>query len=343
MRRTLLALLAAFAASASMAPSAFAEGAFAWSVGGTSLGSGSTKEIAFKDAKTFKITGELSGGKVEITSSKVSAAKGAAIFGGSPGTSEETLTFEDVTVTKPEGCAVAGEKITTKLLKDEVVGSGEPTGAEGETIDMIFSPKSGTALAEFELENEKCAIKGKAALSGSVLAETTAQEHEVEHFKLIFEAPNKTYKNAAEEGLTAGLKLGGVTATLTGEAELELPSKQQVGAAGGGLQAARPNYKVKIPKMSTGEATVVFINRDANANGAVTLPSESTLGGETPAWSKSAMQEMNLCKMAFRVGPLSTCTYKATFTSGNKAMGGPYEGEVIVMAKKVDLLGEVSN
>lgn len=80
-----------------------------------------------------------------------------------------TLTFEGLTVKKPEGglCSIEGGKVTTKELT---------TSTQGLAKGIKFQPAVGSTLAEFTIVNasgKTCpeAIKGKYTVSGSIIGE----------------------------------------------------------------------------------------------------------------------------------------------------------------------------
>ena len=214
--------------------------AFEWRVKGSALGSGATKEFTAKAApagahKTFVLKGKVAGEAVTLESSKLKASSGATINGGKPGTDKETLKLEEVTVSKPAKCSVSGGSITTKPLVSEIVEGVEEvskvkTGTE--ETNILFSPSAGSTFAELEFTGSECVLKGdKATLEGSTVAEVQPQKEEVETERLVFgKAAKKPYRNSAGSFGSAELKLEAKSATLEGEAEITLTSKEHFGA-----------------------------------------------------------------------------------------------------------------
>jgi hypothetical protein len=340
-RPALLVVLAGLAMSAATTPIAMAAG-FEWEANSELLSAGSSKEFSAKDLKPFTLKGTIGGATFEALSGKLKVAKGAEILGGSPGTNEELIEFESVKVDRPTGCSIKGGKLETKPLKSEIAEST----AESESVDVLFIPKSGTTFAEFELEGSGCILKGiKPGVAGNVLAEVSPQGKEAAALALLFEAPSKEYRNSKEETAKAGLQLAGNAATLMGSYEMELTSKQDMGARGGALQSVLAAYTVSIPKGNEGEAVVLMRNTNPGLN--LTIGAEPALAGEA-SWSKSAMQEAgSICKMGKVLMPNETCNYKVTFMSGAKAMG-TYTAVLAVRAsvgpaRDVPLNGIVTN
>lgn len=193
--------------------------ALEWEVNDEALEGGSKVEYGISDAKTFTLSGKVSGSEFEATSSKIHVAKGANIAGGTPGTGEAQLVLEEVKVSKPSKCTIKGGKIETKTLKTEIVeGVGKASVA-----DILYTPKSGSTMAEFTLE---CGKATSVTLTGSVLAEPSPQGEEATTNKLTFEAASKEYANSKGEKGKAGLEINSASATLTGEATMELNTKE---------------------------------------------------------------------------------------------------------------------
>jgi hypothetical protein len=226
--------LSASAASASMQ--------FEWKVNGTTLAAKASKSYVAKDkgAAVFHLQMSVAGITMEVTSSKMKVASGASFNGGRPGAGEEFIELDNAQVAKPANCSVQevnngpyhgrAEIISTALLTSEIVeGAIERTG--NGKVDLLFKPKSGTGVTQFEITGGSCVLKGTVVtITGSVLAEAAPQKAEATTSGLLFEAKTKEYKTAAGSFAKAGLLFVGGPATLTGEAETELVSHEAFGA-----------------------------------------------------------------------------------------------------------------
>jgi hypothetical protein len=222
--------------SASAASAATEPAKFEWKVNGAPLASGSSKTLTAKDKSPglFHLGVNFSGSEVEFTSSQIKFTSGGEIRGGTPGTGLGALVLEGVKVIKPVNCSVKEGKITTYTLESEIV---ENTSAEHEITgktELLFTP-SGVNPEKiwtvFELEGT-CGIQGSLIkLQGNLLAAISPQKAEAKVGQLVFEGSrSKQYRNSKNEYKKAGLTFAGSAATLTGEAETELVSKEVFGA-----------------------------------------------------------------------------------------------------------------
>jgi len=234
----LLCLLAVAAAGAS-ASAASAAIRFEWNVNGSPLAAGKTKAISAKATPGHPLTlrSSFGGAAIELSSSQISLESGADIAGGSPGTGEATLLLAAVKVAKPGNCGVkevgAGEqaeKIKTTLLKPEIVEAAT-AGAGTGNAELLLAPKTPTSpWAQFEFTGASCTLKGSiVVLKGALLVEAGPQKTEAKVEQLTFEAKFKEYRTSANQFHTTKLEWGGTAATLTGEAETELVSKETFG------------------------------------------------------------------------------------------------------------------
>ncbi len=236
MSRAKLVLLGVMAALSVVAVAASSASAisFQYHVNGGPLASGTSKEFDVNtDGAVSKLLGTVSGTKSELLSNKIKVQAGAKIFGGVPGTNEETVEFESVIVDKPAKCAVENEKVTTAALKSEIVEGASSKTGNGE-VDILFTPKTGTVFATINFVNkgtEECLLKGqKPAVTGTILALSLPQAAEATNNDLDYEANTKEYKNSAGAFNTATLKFAGESATLTGLTLVLLVSKEKFGA-----------------------------------------------------------------------------------------------------------------
>jgi hypothetical protein len=223
-----LALVAVSASSASAAVN------FEWKVNSLFLKTGETRGFTLSPHSTFDLAGSVGGAPTLILSTGVKVQAGAKILGGDPGTNEETIEFENITVDRPTGCAVSGGKITTVPLSSEIV-EGTAGGARGNEPDILFKSHEGTGstiLATFELVNNgaPCGIGGVRTLTGSVLALPLPRQTEVLSVLLDFEAVTKEYRNTKSETKTAGLLLDGAVVSLKGAYLMTLTSDEKFNA-----------------------------------------------------------------------------------------------------------------
>lgn len=196
---------------------------FVWKVNGATLGAGARAFVA-RALGAQVLTTTFLGVKYEVSCAGVRAIKGE-IIGGRPGTSAETFEYSKCTVTKPAGCKIPGEKITTKPLKDEIV---EGVGASGGKLLLLFAPAVGEVFAEPRLEGGFLCLA--LTIEGSVLAEVIPMEREEPVLKLKFEpAEGTSYKNAKGEVKVAGLTVKGGAAHLLGEVDIELNPVEKFG------------------------------------------------------------------------------------------------------------------
>jgi hypothetical protein len=214
---------------------------YEWKVGGAAVASGAKKEFTAKGKGSISLKWTVGGASLELVSGKSKVASGGRLIGGKPGTSEEVLELEAVKGVKVlEGCEAEeikaghfGERgrITTVPLKSEIVEGASGAAGNG-TVELLSAPLTGTTVAQFEVVGS-CGFSGNEfTVSGSVLAETTPQKAEAKVGANVFEPKTKEYKVAPGTGATknAGLAAGGSRATLTGELETELVSKEAFGA-----------------------------------------------------------------------------------------------------------------
>jgi hypothetical protein len=229
----LLSLVASLSAVALLASSAAAKIAFEWKVSGKALAAGEERTFTSSAGTRFNLSGSVGGVNALILIGKLKVAPGAKIFGGKPGTNEETVEFENVTADKPSNCEVeslpnpVSGKITTKLLKTEIV--------EGQTSReplIFFNPKVGAVFAELRFLGVSCILKNQEVnVNGNILAEPSPQLTEGLTKSLGFEASGKEFfLSAGGAAEKAGLTFGVEPARLTGTALVTLVSDEVFGA-----------------------------------------------------------------------------------------------------------------
>src|SRR5580698_10217933 len=115
-KSVLLSLVVVLVVGVVMVSSASGAISFVWKVGGAELKAGESKGYTINnDGKIFDLTWSIAGVAVLMLSNKIKVEPGAKIIGGKPGTNEETVVFENVTVDNPAGC-------TVESLPEPVVG-----------------------------------------------------------------------------------------------------------------------------------------------------------------------------------------------------------------------------
>ena len=134
---------------------------------------------------------------MQSESKEISVEPGSKIIGGKPGTSEGTLVVKDVTVDKPEECAVESERAPTGTVK---MNSGHTEIVESEETHeplILFAPKTGSVFVSILFLNngtEVCSEEGVLAnVTGSVLARPLPSLTETLNEYLHFKAPTKNF------------------------------------------------------------------------------------------------------------------------------------------------------
>jgi hypothetical protein len=222
-----VALLTVFVLGAIAANSAFATNAFVgggtWNVGGPKLkeGEANAKELTTKaNGKTSLVT-SIAGVRMDLTAPEISCL-GCKIdnTAGTVATIDGVLSFTEVTVSEPAGCAVEGGKVETKPLTATL-----GMGGAGTKATLKFVPKEGTTFALVVLTGTSCPIAGTYKVTGTQFGEASnatgvfAETQEVKTSAAIQES-------AGEAG---SLKFGANPAVLTGALKGTLTSKEKWG------------------------------------------------------------------------------------------------------------------
>jgi hypothetical protein len=233
-RLFLVSLVAALSAVALLASSASALIAYQWKVNTKTLAAGEQRTFTASAESTFDLKGTIGGAAVLLLSSALKVTPGGRIIGGKPGTAEEQVVFEDVTVDKPADCEVESlpnpveGTVRTVQLKSQIVESRisrEPL--------ILFSPEEGTVLAELRFLGEDCVVDNEEAnITGNVVADPLPHLTEVLTGLLDFEPStgNEFFLSTGSAAETAGLKLGGEPAKLGGTALVTLLTDEKFGA-----------------------------------------------------------------------------------------------------------------
>jgi hypothetical protein len=223
---TLVAALAIGAVAASGASAA----EYIYKVNGVKLEAGITKAISSKAKTPFILKGEIIGLKSETKCNKLKLAAtepAPVIKGGTPGTSEEKIVFEECSGTLG-GSPCKGVTVENTPALNEVVTVVLPAANAGK-LATLFTPKTGTLFTTIKLKecgfvSTEGKVEGTSAALGS--------EGEAVVQTVTWAAPaeeiTKVKKSSGAE-VTVGLKFGGNAATLEGIAEVELTSKEKWG------------------------------------------------------------------------------------------------------------------
>ncbi len=233
-RLLLSSVIAALSAVAVLASSASAKISFEWRVNGKALAAGEQRTFTASAESTFDLKFTVAGSKTLLLSNKFKVVPGAKIFGGKPGTNEETVEFTNVTVAQPANCEVESlpnpvvGTVVTKLLKTEIV--------EGQTSQeplILFTPKTGSTFAEVRFLGANCIFKNQEAnFAGSFLADPLPHLSEVLTGLLDFEPStgNEFLLSAGGAAEKAELQVAGNAASLGGTVLMTLLSDEKFGA-----------------------------------------------------------------------------------------------------------------
>jgi hypothetical protein len=215
-------LLVVLSVAAVWAAPASARASFEWFVGGKLLAAGEQRTFDLNtDNKTFYLHEFFPGESILLLSTKVTVEHGV-LFGGRPGTNEETIVVENVTVDQPRGCFVESlpnpvlGTVRTKPLKSEIV-----EGQNGEIL-ILFTPKTAgepfITLLFLNKATEGCSINDvPLEITGSLLGLPLPQKTEVLRQNLVFPSATAEYLLAAGGGVEkAGLAFAGNQFTFNG-------------------------------------------------------------------------------------------------------------------------------
>lgn len=179
---------------------------FEWMVAGSAMVdkglSSETVNIAQKSSTEFTLEGKVIGIAIVIKAKKLSSESGKIIPGGG---GSGVLSFSELTVTKPAGCA-ATSPLKSKSLKTELA---ESSG----TLYDKFVPAEGETLANVVITG--CVIAGTYSVNGSVYAQTEPIYTELSSQPL-------TFSKAINEAAGGSMTIAKEPATLTGEATFSL-------------------------------------------------------------------------------------------------------------------------
>jgi hypothetical protein len=218
--RLLLSSMAALSAVALLASSASAKIAFEWKVGGKALAAGEQRTFTVSAESTFDIKASVAGTASLLLSPKFKFEPGARIIGGKPGTGEQTIVFENVTVDKPANCEI-------ESLPNPVVGTARSVPLKTEIVEgqtsheplILITPKTGTTFTELRFLGANCLLKNEEAdVTGSIIGDPLPHLTEVLTGLIDFEPSqgNVFLLSTGGAAETAGLAFAGNAATIGG-------------------------------------------------------------------------------------------------------------------------------
>ena len=232
-----LALVALFAFGVAAASASAAE--HIYKVEGTKLEANMTKEITskVKSGSEFILKGEQEILKVKVKSEtkcktlKLNAAEHPIIIGGPVGTSaKEKIEFGECTATLG-GSACEKVVIESASTNNELVTVRKPATDNGK-LGTLFTPATGTVFTTVKFT--KCGIFGsrEAKVEGKSTALVSPEATEAVAGTLVYSEAEEITEVEKQNGTleASGLKFSGFPATIKGEAEVELVSKEKWGA-----------------------------------------------------------------------------------------------------------------
>jgi hypothetical protein len=226
-----VALAAVFAMSAITATASLAA-EYIFKVNGAKLEAGQTREVTSKAKKEFVLEGEVLGVKAvtKCKKEKLNAAEKPVIVGGIPGKSEkEKIEFSECSATVG-GVACKSVTVENVPTNNEIVTIVKPAAKAGK-LATKFTPSAGTKFTEIKFK--ECGGFGSptAEVTGTTAALDSPEKVEQETGALIWSKPEEIteVEKSSKAKETVGLKFAGKAATLEGEAEVTLVSKEKWG------------------------------------------------------------------------------------------------------------------
>jgi|HubBroStandDraft_2_1064218.scaffolds.fasta_scaffold127479_2 hypothetical protein len=166
-----------------------ASAALEYLVGGALLGSGGLKLITASAEKPFILKGEAIGIKTTVECKKLKLNAGAEILGGDPGTSHETVIFEECVPTAPSECVGKKVKVENTPVNNELTMVVKPAAQAGK-IATLFTPSSGSLFTTITFEG--CVLNTQAKVTGNAAA--LSEPEKVDQLKGLL-----LFKEGAEE------------------------------------------------------------------------------------------------------------------------------------------------
>jgi hypothetical protein len=214
--------------------SASAKISFEWFVGKSLLKEKETRALTVNaDSHNFDFHMEIPGVTPILFLSNRLTADNAAIVGGRPGASEETLLFENVTVNTPTGCTVETGGVEKPIAGTIAMHPLKTQIVEGQNSEVLilFTPKEGTALTTIKFLGSVCLLAGaEANLEGGFLGLPLPQKVEVLRQNIVLPSVEQKFLLASGGAQqTTGLTFSGRAVTLTGLTLLILTSDASFG------------------------------------------------------------------------------------------------------------------
>jgi hypothetical protein len=325
-----LALVAILAFSALSVGAASAAEAPRWKVNGTYIGAGTSK--AFTTTSTNEVVLSFKSG-FYLASPAGECTQTGEIEGsaaGAPGTKKNVvLTCKKVKVFETAGkkelvnCTVksAGAEVGT-IKTNSLKGTLVWLNASGAAAGDLVEPTSGTNWATIEILGAACAAAQKANITGQGINQFLPVDEEVETAQLAFPSTAilNYYNNETSRAkqTISQLKYGAVTATLSGNFNLSLTSKEKMGVI-----TAMPTATTEAATGLT--YTGATLNASVNPKGlSTTYQYEYGLteayGSKVPAAPKSAGEGTGLVKVPEAVKGLTEgTTYHYRVVATNSA------------------------
>lgn len=193
------------------------------------------REATTKGTKPYKLSGTVGATKVTVECETESSTAATRIEGGDgegeTGDASGTLELSACKVGSPAGC-----KVKTPIVAHFESELAEETGKTGEVLLLLQPAEDGTSFTEVSLEGAECKVKGTFKVTGTEAAKTSpkvGEEALTDH--LILPSTPITEVIELSEGkrttIKVGLSIEKAAATLSGESEVKLNSKEAFGTA----------------------------------------------------------------------------------------------------------------
>ncbi len=157
LRFIVVVLLTVCALGTVVASAAQAEGAPFWTIGGTRLVAGQTRNIVVTSLSTFILKTPAAGISIECTKTKSNVGVLLGSNAGEPGKNDEVFEFSGCSVTGNGGKCASPNPIITNPLQSEMVENVEE-GHVGKKLLIEFFPASGNNFVTLKFSGE-CKVK----------------------------------------------------------------------------------------------------------------------------------------------------------------------------------------
>jgi hypothetical protein len=233
LRITGLVLVAVFAMSA-VAQASGAE--YIYQVAGSKLEAGKTVGLVSRAKTEFVLKGEETILGITVKSEtkckklKLNEAEKPVIVGGKPGKSEkEKIEFEECKATLG-GSSCKSVTIENAATNNEIVTVVAPASKAGD-LSILFTPASGKVFTTVKFKSCGALGSQEAKVEGMSAALVSPEKKEEVVGLLVYNEKEEITKIKKSTGTEeeVGLKFGGKKATINGEAEVELTTKEKWG------------------------------------------------------------------------------------------------------------------